>query len=199
MCDTKHPLREESESVTRASLILAGKPGSPAQRATNERGLSRRQPAQARRGTSTAVRASMLPRLPASVPPSSIRGPDTGPGERRPPCATSPFPSTLSQNLAPWPDRAPPVLELVHQGGKSLRRHVACLTADAGRPGSWRCCQRCCQTPRSGRSAGAVLAAQDSGQGRHRSAGLPLFREPSYHALTRRNAALREDLGTYRA
>jgi hypothetical protein len=38
-----------------------------------------------------------------------------------------------------------------------------------------------------------------SGQGQDRTADLPLFREPSYPALTNHNAAGRTDLGTYRA
>jgi len=38
-----------------------------------------------------------------------------------------------------------------------------------------------------------------SGQGRGRTADLPLFREQSYHVLTRQDAAKWPDLGAYRA
>ena len=43
----------------------------------------------------------------------------------------------------------------------------------------------------------AFWLLRGGGQGRGRTADLPLFREPIYHVLTRQNAARRPNMGTY--
>jgi len=48
-------------------------------------------------------------------------------------------------------------------------------------------------------SHAAFPLVRTGGQGRDRTADLPLFREQCNHALTRQDAAQWTDLGTYRA
>jgi hypothetical protein len=52
---------------------------------------------------------------------------------------------------------------------------------------------------RKRRSVRETAVLVDGGQGQDRTADLPLFREPTYLAVSSHNSARRTDLGTYRA